>query len=165
MSSQQEYLQQKIATSIYSIVKNEKWASVKLKIKIIKQYLEAEAEAESIDQSGKTKSLRGYAESIELAKTLRSLMTKTNYQSDAWYTLTFELTSDGNFNFNYDYDHLPSFETIPSPDKWRAEFLEHPRPDLEIHLKEWLDGSIDYSDEKEEGYKTLIKRLADLQNK
>ena len=88
---------------------------------------------------------------------LRRLMA-TQSGGEAWYTAVFKMTPDGKFHFEFNYDHLPAFDIVPSPDKWRDEFKQYPRPELQAHIQDWLD-----SDENDALHDEVVQRLADLQ--
>ena len=88
---------------------------------------------------------------------LRKLMAVQS-GGDAWYTATFRMKPDGKFDFEFDYDHLPAFDIVPSPEKWRDEFKQYPRPDLQAQIQDWLD-----SDENDALHDQVVQRLADLQ--
>ena len=88
---------------------------------------------------------------------LRTAMAKINTNGQAWYTATFTLTSDGKFKFDFDYDHLPAFEVIPDPEDWLDEFSKYPRPELQAHVQDWIDGRVAYKD-----YKIIVERLKAL---
>lgn len=88
---------------------------------------------------------------------LRTEMAKLHENGHAWYTATFTLTPDGDFKFDFDYDHLPAWDIIPSPDKWLDEFKHYPRPEIQAHIQDWIDGKIGY-----DRAEIIVERLKEL---
>lgn len=91
-----------------------------------------------------------------LIEKLRAAMAEVN-QGAAWYNMVVTVEEDGKFKFNFDYDHLPTFDILRDPADWEREFKTYPRPELQAHVQDWIDGKI-----KDEDWKTIIQRLSDL---
>lgn len=74
-----------------------------------------------------------------------------------WYSVVVTLNPQHEIRFDFDWDHLPDFDVVPEPHLWHLEFTRYPRPDLQVHVQDWMDGSV-----PPERAAEVTQRLADL---
>lgn len=96
----------------------------------------------------------------DVFKTLRGEMAALHDNGHAWYTATCIVTPAGKFTFDFDYDHLPTFDIMPDPMRWVDEFKTYPRPELQAHVQDWIDGKVTDADN---GDVKMVERLKKLQ--
>ncbi|MBP7451412.1 MAG: hypothetical protein KA914_01320 [Ottowia sp.] len=143
-----------IASSVAAELADMPWVSTEYTFMAIARY--SSQNGFFIDEFGqKSKTYAIESPGLEGFGLLRTAMAKLG---SAWYTAIFRMTPDGKFNFEFDYDHLPAFDIVPSPSKWRDEFKQYPRPELQAQIQDWMD-----SDENDALHDEVVQRLADLQ--
>ena len=149
-----EDLYQAIALGVYQAKPEGEWISAEYEFTAITLW--NNAICTYFMKDGRTVSVDGGYEAQSGFAKLREEMANLDSEKRAWYTGILTLTSDGDFNFDFDYDHLPTFDIIPSPDKWLDEFNHHPRPELQVQIQDWID-------KKELEPKVIVQRLRELQ--
>lgn len=156
MNSRIEKLQIELAQEVFSLTPDD-WVEAKASFMGITCF--SITQIRFISSAGKVSS-PGIDQDDDLPfDKLREEMAAINASGHAWYTAIFTLTPDGKFNFDFDYDHLPTFDIMPSPDKWLDEFKHYPRPELQAQIQDWIDGKIGYDDA---GHAEIIERLKRL---
>lgn len=158
MNQKIQKLYQDIAMSVFQELPESNWQLAKYTYQAIRRYsFQSGYYLDSTGASSKTFVIDGAG--FDAFPLLRTEMAELHANSHAWYTATFTLTPDGKFKFDFDFDHLPTFDIMPSPDKWLDEFKQYPRPELQEQIQDWIDGKIGYDDA---GHAEIIARLKKL---
>ncbi|TBU85626.1 antitoxin YezG family protein [Phytopseudomonas dryadis] len=132
MTPEIQQLQQTIAQGVHDKLPDEGWISAIYSFLAITRFFSETGHY--LRSDGKTVSFVVEDEVSDAFRELRPKMAALHENGHAWYTATFTLTPDGNFRFDFIYDELPSFEIIPSADKWADEFRTYPRPELQDRI-------------------------------
>ena len=148
-----ERLYDAIALEIFEIRPDGGWSEGTHRVACITNFMEGTCTfiMEDGSQQGKETSFR----SAQLFFELREEMAKLNNNGHAWYSASCTLSDVGKFKFYFDYDHLPPLDIIPDPERWVLEFKQHPRPDLQMQVQDWIDGKV--------APEVIVERLRKLQ--
>lgn len=154
MNSEIERLHNAIALKIFEVRPEQEWIEGTYRVTCISSFLEGACLFQLKD--GTKKSGDTDYDSSMLFFELRKEMAKVNNNGQVWYSASCTLSDVGKFKFDFDYDHLPAFEIIPDPKHWLLEFKEYPRPDLQLHVQDWIDEKAKPA--------VIVERLKKLQN-